>query len=246
MGFVVIQGPDQPGRAELMALAHRLGLGAPFTPPIYRGSGHTSSDGVSALTVAGDVQPGAHPFQNRDSQALHCDGTVQQLGQIATTLMICVRPARSGGVTILFDALAAFGELAIEDPAVADQLVHPQALVRTSDLADHPFTAGPAFGYHRGRMVTRYSRQPTDTYHPRRAEDQPALDRALRFLDDAAQPGSPHRCEFSLAAGQALLLANDRVCHGRTAYQDDPMAPRMVLRALFTRHPDPTALDASR
>jgi hypothetical protein len=240
IGFAVVQGPLDPGPADLLAFTERLNLGQPFTPPIYDGSSHTGSDGISALTVAGDAA-GAHPFQSRDGQGLHCDGTVQHLGQIPTTVMICVRAAPAGGATILFDALAAFAELSSHDPHAAEQLTHARALVRTSDLADQPSTAGPAFGWHGGRLVTRYSLRSTDTYHPRQPDEQPALDRALRFLEQAAAPGSPYRCEFTLGAGQALVLANDRLCHGRTAYQDGPGSARLLLRALFTRRPTPSA-----
>jgi TfdA family taurine catabolism dioxygenase TauD len=235
-GFAVIEGPPNPGRADLMTLAQRLRLGEPFAPPIYQGSSHTGTDGVSALTAA-EVEAATHPFQSREGQNLHCDGTLQELGQIPTTLMICVRPAASGGATILFDALAAFAELFHHDRAAADQLTHPRALRRTSDIGGGRSTVGPVFGWHAGRIVTRYSLRPTDTYHPLHPDQQPALDRALRFLEQAAQPGSPYRCEFTLQAGHALVLANDLVCHGRTAYQDEPGAKRELLRALFTRRP---------
>lgn len=234
-GYAVVQCPPDPGRPELSILARRLNLGEPFTPPLYRGSGHTGDDGVSALTAVAGTS--AHPFQSRDGQNLHCDGTLQSLGQILTTVMLCVRPAASGGATILFDAATAFGELCASDPEAAKQLTHPGALMRTSTLAAGHATAGPAFAWRESRVITRYSVTATDTYHPRQPNEEPALRRALRFLTGAARPGSPHRCEFTLRAGQCLVLANGRVCHGRTAYRDEPGSARLLLRSLFTRRP---------
>lgn len=236
VGFVIIQGPLDPEREELLTLARVLNLGEALIPRLYRDSVHTGDDGVSAVTAS---ITSTHPFQSRDEQNLHCDGTLQALGQIPTTVMLCVHPAAHGGASVLFNAPAAFLELLANDPEAAAQLTHPGALVRVSTLVAGHFTAGPAFRWDDGRLITRYSVTNTDSYHPRCANDndKEALERALRFLRRAAQPGSPHRCEFTLRASQALLLANDRLCHGRTAYRDDPGEARLLLRALFTRRP---------
>lgn len=237
-GFAIVQGPPDPGREQLRALARALKLGKAFIPPLYRSSVHTGEDGVSAIT-ASTASP--HPFQSRGGQNLHCDGTLQCLGQIPTTVMLCVRPGASGGASVLFNAPAAFLELHANDSDAAEQLTHPGALVRASTLVAGHATTGPAFRWDGDRLITRYSVTDTDTYHPRCANDTDALERALRFLRHAARPGSPHRCEFTLRAGQALLLANDRVCHGRTAYRDTPGGERLLLRSLFTRRPHLTA-----
>lgn len=234
-GFALVQGPTDPGPGDLQALSAALRLGAVFTPPLYQGSTHTRPNGISHLTAT-DPVPG-HPFAGRAAQELHCDGTLQALGQIPTTLLLCVRPAASGGSTLLFDAPAAFAALHASDPEAAAQLTHEKALLRTSTLVADRASAGPAFGWRHGRLVTRYSLTETDSYHPLLPDDEPALRRALGYLRRAARPGSLFRCEFTLGAGQALILANDRLCHGRSAYQDQVSAPRLMLRALFTSRP---------
>ncbi|MEV7928552.1 TauD/TfdA family dioxygenase [Kitasatospora sp. NPDC088779] len=234
-GYAVVHVPGtEATEADLTLLADALGLGRAFTPAQYASSPHTS-DGVSRLTAAADP---THPFQDRAGQNFHSDGTLQHLGQIATTIMLCARPAHSGGHTLLFNAIAAFADLKAADPEAAAQLTHPRALLRTSTFIPGLSTAGPAFGHDpAGRLITRYSLTATDTYHPSTPEHRADLERALAYLKAAADPGLGYRCQLTLAAGQALVLANDRLCHGRTSFSDDPAAPRLLLRGLYTARP---------
>jgi alpha-ketoglutarate-dependent taurine dioxygenase len=238
-GYAIVQVPGtEPDADDLAALAAALRLGAAYTPSHYQASPHTRS-GVSRLTATDDP---AHPFQDRAGQNLHSDGTLKPLGQIATTVMICVRPARTGGHTLLFNAVGAFTALRDQDPDAAAQLLHHTALVRTSDLADVQgprSTAGPAFGWDSsGELVSRYSLTSTDTYHPSEPTHQGDLDRALQFLADAAAPEGGYSCTLTLQPGQALILANDKLSHGRTEFTDAPGRPRLLLRGLYTARPN--------
>jgi hypothetical protein len=234
-GFALIQASQVPGPAAARQLASQLGLGPPFTPPQYRDSPHVDGQGVTRIsTEAGASHPA---FGQATGQHLHSDGTLQRIGEIKTTMMLCARPAASGGTSQLFNAAGAFALLLHQDPAAAAALTAPDVLIRTSALPGSrgQFTAGPVFAVADGRVISRYSVTSTDRYDHDAVADPAALDRALDFLQDAAQPGSPCYTELTLAAGQGLLLANDLISHGRTAYHDDPAVPRLILRALFTR-----------
>ncbi|MFJ4774048.1 TauD/TfdA family dioxygenase [Streptomyces uncialis] len=233
-GYAIVSVPGAaPSAEDLNGLSAALRLGEVFTPPMYSASSHTAG-GVSRLTAASG---GDHPFQDRAGQNVHCDGTLQPLGQVRTTLMLCVRAAAAGGASYLVDLVDAYAELRRVDPEAAEQLAHDTALVRTSTFSSGHSTAGPAFARDTsGSWTTRYSRTATDAYHPTPGGEA-AMERALAFLDAAARPGSAFRTDFTLKAGQALILANDRLGHGRTAFRDDPSAPRLLLRALFTLRP---------
>ncbi|WP_019061465.1 TauD/TfdA family dioxygenase [Streptomyces prunicolor] len=233
-GYVIVDVPGStPTHDDLAALSGALGLGRPFTPPLYAGSAHTVG-GVSRLTAVPDA---AHPFQGAAGQNVHCDGTLQQLGEIPTTVMMCAAEAADGGLSYLVDLVDAYAELRRLDPEAAAQLAHPEALVRTSTLVDGQSVTAPAFAEeHPGTWITRFSRTATDAYRHLPGQ-RDALDRALAMMDAAAMPGSSYRVCFTLHAGQALVLANDRLGHGRTAYRDDPACPRLLLRGLFTRRP---------
>lgn len=233
-GYAIVHVPGiTPTDQHLTQLATALHLGEMFTPPLYTASSHTAA-GISQLTAA---TGGDHPFQDRAGQNVHCDGTLQHLGQIPTTLMLCVTPALEGGTSYLVNLIDAYAELRRADPEAADQLAHATALVRTSTFTAGTSTSGPAFARDAdGSWLTRYSRTDTDTYHPTPGGAD-ALKRGLAYLEAAARPGSAFRTDFTLRAGQALVLANDRLGHGRTAFRDNLSAPRLLLRALFTRRP---------
>jgi hypothetical protein len=234
-GFTVIDVKEEPTEENLTRLADRLGLGAPFIPPIYRrpGAVTVAPHGISTLTATADNV--AHPAVSANGQGLHVDGLLQPIGTVRTSVLLCSRPAATGGTSTLFNALAAFWHLAGTDPQAAQTLMDAAVLTRTATVnGSTDQTTGPAFAVLDGRLLTRYSRDGNDTWTPAPGQ-QAALDRALEAMDAMAQPGSPYTTELTLSAGQGLVFANSRLCHGRTAYQDDPAAPRRMLRGLFTR-----------
>lgn len=233
--FTVAEEPTSPA---LHALTSRLGLGRPFVPPMYRSTPTAADDsGISRLTVS--TAPGRHPaFTNTAAQSFHSDGTLQRLGEIPTSLLVCHTPAAHGGQSLLLHATTALTALADLDLPAAMALTAPGVLVRQATIGPRrDTTAGPAFDVIDGRLLSRYSVTATDRFDPDAVDDPHALARAVAFFDAAAAPGSPYRHEIRLQAGQGLLLANDRLSHGRAAYHDDPTTPRVMLRALFTRRP---------
>lgn len=234
-GYALLEGATVPGPDSAVRLAAALGLGPAFTPPQYRDRAYVDGGGVTEITA--NARTAAHPaFGKAAGQNLHADGTLQRIGELKTTLMLCARPAASGGVSQLFNAAGAFAALLNSDPAAASALTAPEVLVRTSNLPDSRGQAavGPAFAIADGRILSRYSVTGTDRYDPAAVACPAALERALAFLRDTARPRSGYYTEFTLAAGQGLLLANDTISHGRTSYADLPDAPRLLYRALFT------------
>ncbi|MFE9258926.1 TauD/TfdA family dioxygenase [Streptomyces sp. NPDC006879] len=230
-GYAVVQVHGSASTtSDLFTLAKALNLGAPFTPPVYKNSPHTSG-GVSDISARKD---GAHPFEGSRGQDLHCDGTLQHLGEVPTTILLCSAPAAEGGVTYLVNLVDAYTALLRTDPEAAEQLAHDGALKRTS--GSHS-VIGPAFTEQQpGHLMSRYSRTVTDRYYALPGR-QGALKRALAFMDAAARPGSAFRTEVVLDSGQALIFANDQMGHGRTAYLDAPSRPRLLRRGLFTTRP---------
>lgn len=237
-GFAVFEAAGRlPEPGDVVALAHRLGLGEPFRPPLLAGRpGQLDDDGVTTLTAA--VQRGspasAHPaFGSSVGQRIHSDGTLQRIGEITTSVLICRSPAAHGGESILFNSTGAFKSLAACDPAAALALMGDRVLVRTANInACTDSVPGPAFALAGGRLVSRYSVTATDTYDPD-GGDAAALDRGRVFLLHHEHPGSPFYRELRLTAGQGLVLANDRIGHGRRPFTDGP-DPRVMFRALFT------------
>ncbi|MFE7580061.1 TauD/TfdA family dioxygenase [Streptomyces gardneri] len=221
-GFAIAQcGENETPENTLKHLAGLCGLGAPVTPE----TAHLTSD----------VSPYKHVSAYTDIEGWHVDGLLETLGTIRTTALYCVRAARSGGATAVFNAPAAFMEMRAVDRPAADALLSPTVLTRRAKLVTGGYgqsKTGPAFVLSKdGTVSTRYSDNHTCRWDYSVAESG-AVERALAFMRSAALERRLHLA-VRLAPGESLLLRNDRLAHDRTRYEDDPDAPRLLVRALY-------------
>jgi len=239
-GFAVLQLTGQVTPGTPLELAAALGLGPPFVPPLYARDG-AAGPPVSRISAAFNTgTPDArHPsFGQAGGQHLHCDGTLQPIGYVKTSLLVCESPAAAGGDTTLFNAAAAYARLAAADPAAAVALATPGVLVRQASINGcTDVNAGPAFTLARGRLVCGYSVTETDRWAVPDGVPAADLHRGVTFLRHAAAQGSPFFIRLRLAAGQAIAFDNTRVSHGRTPYRDSPGRTRCLYRSLHLRHP---------
>nr|ADZ45328.1 putative dioxygenase [Streptomyces sp. NRRL 30471] len=235
-GFTMAEVPGECApQTEIERLGKALGLGEPYVAALYQ-RGDTRAHGALYTDVrsrAHNTHPG---FGTTEGQTIHVDGLLEPIGTIRTTILFCVRPAVSGGRTVLFNSSAAFETLRHSDPAAAESLRDPGVLRRRSTLpnvdAGH---TGPAFAYDNGLLITRYSEGPTVEWNapPGRSAE---LERALNFLRAAAED-KRYSIALRLGAGEALIFRNDVISHGREAYRDDPAAPRHLIRTLYLESP---------
>lgn len=65
----------------------------------------------------------------------------------------------------------------------------------------------------------------------------PRVVEAVEYMSQLAAEGSRYHLTFPLYRGQALIMRNDKISHGRHSYTDDPASPRTLLRGMFTRAP---------
>ncbi|GAA1382995.1 TauD/TfdA family dioxygenase [Catellatospora chokoriensis] len=239
-GFAVLQYPaGHDSQAAISDVQAAFGLGEPFVPPMYRSRPDWADRAITSLTVTAEEMAGpAHPsFGRSTAQDLHSDGTLQEIGEVATTLLHCVRPAAQGGDTTLFNSVGAFIALHEHDPAAAAAMLHETSLIRTANIGDcRDSAAGPTFAMRAdGDLISRYSISSTDSWGTH--GDPVALARACAFFAGLQHESSGYHLRFALGADQCLIFANDKISHGRTAYHDDPARPRHMKRALFLARP---------
>ena len=106
-----------------------------------------------------------HPgFSKRSAQSIHVDGLLDEIGTIPVSMLYCVRPAATGGRTILFNSVAAYHDFSTTDPAAAKVLCYPKVLRRYSTIPG--VTAhrdGPVFQHlDDGTIGNRYADGPTE------------------------------------------------------------------------------------
>jgi hypothetical protein len=102
-----------------------------------------------------------------------------------------------------------------------------------------PYLAMPIANWFGGRLYTLYIRFYIDQAQrhsdvPRLSDDQRAL---LDLIDEIAASPELH-LDMDFAPGDMQWLSNAVILHGRTAYEDDPAAPRHLLRLWLTLHRD--------
>jgi alpha-ketoglutarate-dependent taurine dioxygenase len=185
-----------------------------------------------------DVARGARFSVTRAESGFHTDNSfgddvVDYVG------LLCLRPARSGGVNHLVNGWAVYGELRAhhaEDLAVLEQVFHVDRRggVRPGEgpTARHPIVTRDADG-----VIYRYLRHWIEAGHDKAGEPLTAAQvRAMDVLDGILRRPDL-RVEFLLEAGQALFLNNRWLLHNRTAFEDyeEPEKRRHYLRLWLRR-----------
>ncbi len=240
-GFSVVARPEDCPLTPAMVLkaADRLGLERAFVPRQYAGGDSLyESDGVNRIIASDAEDDGHRAFQTRNAQALHCDGTLEEIGTVRTSMLFCVRAAGIGGLTTVFNSVGAWVALGCKDPLAATAFLDPAALIRRDVGRSNEFRSGPVFALREGELSSRFSLDNTCDWSAGLASVV-HLSKGFTELCRMAAIDSPFYIELKLSPGQGIIFANDRVSHGRTVYTDTPGRPRELLRALFRGRPSP-------
>jgi alpha-ketoglutarate-dependent taurine dioxygenase len=240
-GFAIIElARDDVSAEALISIADALDMGQPFLPPLYS---RTGASGPVVTRISAALNHGTpdadHPSFGRTSgQNLHCDGTLQPIGFIKASMLLCESPAADGGDTTLFNASAAYAKLVREDLPAAIALASPGVLVRRANInGSDDANIGPAFTVHDEQLVCGYSETETDSWALPDSVAEQELQRGVEYLRRVSGGSSEFYLERTLGAGQVILLDNTRISHGRTPYQDSPSQRRCLYRSLHLAHP---------
>lgn len=233
--FCILRTDSTCPEQAIRAVAAGLNLGEPFLPPLY-GRGAPDPSPLSRISM--ESGPGHPSFQSDQPIPLHCDGTLQPLGMIKSSVLFCQRPASRGGESVLFNAAGAIADLFETDCAAAHSLFEPRTLRRQANInGSRDFIEGPVARVDDGVLQCSYTVALTDSWCPPPEPSRAAFERAVAALDAAARPPSAYILTFRLEAGELLLLDNTRLSHARLGYVDDEPHRRTLYRGLFLQHP---------
>jgi alpha-ketoglutarate-dependent taurine dioxygenase len=190
-------------------------------------------DGVSRITVcsASDGHGGFIPYTDRPL-GWHTDGYYHpQQRRIRGMVLHCVRPAQVGGENSLLDPELAYIALRDRSPRLAEALMQPDAMTipaRTDERGvARPAQAGPVFSVDEDSCLhMRYTARTRSIEWKKDDATQEAAAQLSELLKH-----SPAVWRVRLDAGMGLVGHN--VLHERSAFQDDPERPRLLLRARF-------------
>ncbi|MGW1913545.1 TauD/TfdA family dioxygenase [Streptomyces sp. NPDC002076] len=237
-GFLLVKGipADLLGEAEASTVLRGIGqyLGRPVP---QTADGRTLCHiGDACPTPDGPAPPAyltraALPFHTAEADVLG---------------LLCLRPARSGGRTLLASAAAVHNAVLGTRPDLAGRLYRNHLFdrqeERTSD--EGAYLTSPLVTRHGDRPSMRYDRARLDNA-ARTARDgdpdgTPAADRELYDLVETTAASPAVRLELDLQPGDLLLIDNHVVLHARSAYEDfeAPERKRHLLRLWLARHDD--------
>ncbi|WP_430246554.1 TauD/TfdA family dioxygenase (plasmid) [Neorhizobium sp. DAR64861/K0K2] len=225
-GFVVVRG--LPIDADELALEKfLLGLGKFLGAPVSQ-----TTDGrfISYIKDLGldAASPTVRGHQTSIALPFHCD-------RADVVGLLCVRPAKVGGLSLVASAVQVHDIIARERPDLLAELYNPFPQDRRGEeLPDQqPWFLMPVFGQHQGRFVSRYIRRFIES--AARFDDAPALsDKQIEALDyvDAVLERDDVQLKLDFQPGDLQLLNNSTIWHSRTAYEDwaEEAGGRLLLR----------------
>jgi hypothetical protein len=172
------------------------------------------------------LQPGnllgtTRSYQHSQRLGFHADPT----GAVG---LLCLRPARSGGLSAIVSAVAVHNELVDTRPDLARLLYEPWWFDRRTGDGPDSFLRQPVYTVDSdGGLITRYG--PDYMRSAQRGAHVPPLtaeqDEALVTLD-RLNHDPRFRLTMDLRPGDLQLLNNRVILHGRTAFADHPEPAR--------------------
>jgi hypothetical protein len=174
-----------------------------------------------------DVAYGARFSVTNAESSFHTDNSFG-----ATVLdyvgLLCLQPARAGGLSQNVSGYSAFEELARSEPAVLETLARPFHVDRRGGVqpGEAPTVQFPVITRDGEAFLYRYLRYWIEAGHQK--ANQPLTREQLHALDalDAVLARPELRVEFSLRPGQMMFINNRWILHNRTGFEDDPAPER--------------------
>jgi hypothetical protein len=172
--------------------------------------------------------PNVRIYQTHERQTYHTD-SCDIVG------LLCLRTARSGGLSALVSSTTIFNEMRRRRPDLLTLLFEPIATDRRGEIpaGQKPYFEIPVFNWHRGLLSAIYQRQYIDS--AQRFPEAPRLAarqvEALDMFDSLANDPKLHLF-MEFAPGDVQLVHNHTMLHDRTSFIDwpDPARRRHLLR----------------
>lgn len=230
-GFVLVRGLPVHRLTEHEASIAYWGIGQHLGVPV---SQNTDGDLLGHVrdTGADPADPSVRLYRTRAAQPYHTDGS-EVVG------LLCLQPSQRGGASSIVSSVTVFNEVARRRPDLVELLFQPFYfdLYEQQAPGERPYLAMPIANFFAGRLFTMYIRFYIE--QAQRHPDVPRLTaRQLELLDliDEIAASPRFHLDMEFRPGDMQWLSNAVILHGRSAYEDDPDAPRHLLRLWLTLH----------
>jgi hypothetical protein len=226
-GFLLMRGLPVRNWELRASAAAFFGLG------VHLGSARSQNARGHVLGHVRDLgldpsDPNVRIYQTSARQSFHTDSC-------DVVALLCLKTARSGGLSALVSSTTIFNEMRRRRPDLALLLFVPIATDRRGEVDDgqKPYFEIPVFSWHQGFLTAIYQRQYIDS--AQRFPDAPRLTRAhieaLDLFDSLANDPRLHMM-MEFRPGDVQLVHNHTLLHDRTRFIDwpEPERRRHLLR----------------
>lgn len=154
--------------------------------------------------------------------------------------LLCVRKARSGGLSSLVSVAAVYNEILDTHPEYLGIYYRPMYFAH---LCEPLPSLSPIFSFHEGKLSCRYLRQYLELGHEIRNQPLSRVEIEALDLFDAIMHKENIRLDMMLEPGDLQFANNYAVLHSRTEFEDDadPARHRKMLR-LWLKMPNARSL----
>jgi hypothetical protein len=225
-GFVLLRRLPVERWSMRQAATAFFGLGAHLgAARPQNAQGHVLGQVVDLGKSSAD--PDVRIYQTRERQGYHTD-SCDVVG------LLCLRPAKAGGLSSLVSSVTLFNELRRRRPDLLPCLFEPIETDRRGEAPEggRPYFRIPVFNWHAALLSTIYQRKYIDSARRLVGAPLPPRQReALDLFDALAEdPGLNLAMEFR--PGDVQWVHNHTVLHDRTAFEDwpEPGRKRLLLR----------------
>jgi alpha-ketoglutarate-dependent taurine dioxygenase len=185
-----------------------------------------------------DVRYGARFSVTNAESTFHTDNSFGS-GIVDYVGLLCLRGAKSGGLSQVVSGHSVHSELLAHHPDVLEVLSRPMHFERRGGLrpGETPTVAYPVLARDRSDLTYRYLRYWIESGHDRIGQPLTAAQRrALDVLDEVLSRPQL-RVEFELRPGDLFFINNRWILHNRTAFEDhtEPEERRHLVRLWLRR-----------
>jgi len=226
-GFALLRGLPMERYALEDAAAMYWGIGTWF------GGARSQNAKGHLLGHVRDVgydlaDPNVRTYQTTKRQYYHTDS-------VDLVALLCVRKAKSGGLSSLVSSVTAHNEMLARRPDLLPTLFAPFYVDRRGEVPPGmaSWFALPIFSWHAGLLTTIYVRRYIESAQrfPEVPRLTPRQIEALDVLDNILEDPAVH-LQMAFEPGDIQLVHNHQILHDRTEFEDwpDPSRKRHLLR----------------
>jgi len=216
-------------KSNIHKLAKYLGLS--------RLDSNICADEDSLTSITNTAHEGQHEYIPYSTKRLswHTDGYYNPPERkINSMLLHCVKPAKSGGESLLLDHDIAYILLRDKNPDFITALMQENAMTIPANILDgkviREAQSGPVFSINSvGQLHMRYSARKRNIEW----EQSPITLEAVSFLEELLENNPKYIVNYTLKAGEGLICKN--ILHRRTAFvdYDETNKKRLLYRGRY-------------